>query len=85
MCIRDSYYTDTFQDKSGVYAEEVSLPDLTAVTAWFAENLAEMADQVPRDENGLFDVSLDEIFADSTTIYPVSYTHLDVYKRQTQR
>ena len=63
------YYTDTFQDKSGVYAEEVSLPDLTAVTAWFAENLAEMADQVPRDENGLFDVSLDEIFADSTTIY----------------
>ena len=34
------YYTDTFQDRSGIRAEEVSLPDLTAVTAWFAENLA---------------------------------------------
>ena len=63
------YYTDTFQDRSGVRAEEVSLPDLAAVTAWFAENLAETADQVPRDERGLFDVSLDDIFADSTGIY----------------
>ena len=63
------YYTDTFQDKSGIRAEEVSLPDLTAVTVWFAENLAETADQVPRDETGLFAVSLDDIFADSTTIY----------------
>ena len=63
------YYTDTFQDRSGIRAEEVSLPDLTAVTAWFAENLAETADQVPRDENGLFDVSLDDIFAESTDIY----------------
>ena len=63
------YYTDTFQDRSGIRAEEVSLPDLTAVTAWFAENLTETADQVPRDENGLFDVSLDDIFAESTDIY----------------
>ena len=63
------YYTDTFQDRSGLRAEEVSLPDLTAVTAWFAENLAETADQVPRDENGLFDVSLDHIFAGSTAVY----------------
>lgn len=37
------YYTDTFQDRSGIRAEEVSLPDLTAVTAWFAENLAQTA------------------------------------------
>ena len=64
-----SYYTDTFQDKSGVRAEEVSLPDLTAVTAWFASNLTETADEVPRDAAGLFDVSLDDIFADSTAVY----------------
>ena len=63
------YYTDTFQDRSGIRAKEVSLPDLTAVTAWFASNLAEAADDVPRDEAGLFDVSLDAIFADSTAIY----------------
>ena len=64
-----SYYTDTFQDKSGIQAEEVSLPDLTAVTTWFAGNLTEAADQVPRDAAGLFDVSLDDIFAESTWIY----------------
>lgn len=63
------YYTDTFQDRSGVRAEEVAPEDLTAVTAWFARNLAETADGVPRDENGRFDVSLDEIFAKSTDIY----------------
>ena len=57
------YYTDTFQDRSGIRAEEVSLPDLTAVTAWFAENLAQTADQVPRDEAGTFNASLNEIFA----------------------
>ena len=63
------YYTDTFQDRSGIRAEEVSLPDLTAVTAWFAENLAQTADQVPRDEAGTFNASLNEIFAGSTDIY----------------
>ena len=63
------YYTDTFQDRSGIRAEEVSLADLTAVTAWFAENLAESADDVPRDAAGLFSVSLDDIFAESTAIY----------------
>ena len=45
------------------------LPDLTAVTAWFAENLAQTADQVPRDEAGTFNASLNEIFAGSTDIY----------------
>ena len=63
------YYTDTFQDRSGVRAEEVAPEDLAAVTAWFARNLSEAADGVPRDENGRFDVSLDEIFAKSTDIY----------------
>ena len=63
------YYTDTFQDRSGIRAEEVSLPELTAVTAWFAENLAQTADQVPRDEAGTFNASLNEIFAGSTDIY----------------
>ena len=63
------YYTDTFQDRSGIRAEEVSLPDLTAVPAWFAENLALTADQVPRDEAGTFNASLNEIFAGSTDIY----------------
>ena len=63
------YYTDTFQDRSGVQAEEVAPEDLAAVTAWFARSLSEAADGVPRDEDGRFDVSLDEIFAKSLDIY----------------
>lgn len=63
------YYTDTFQDQSGIRAEDVSLADLTAVTAWFGSNLAETAGQVHRDETGLFDVTLDEIFAASPAVY----------------
>ena len=63
------YYTDTFQDKSGIRAEAVSRSDLTAVTAWFAENLSETAAQVPRDEEGLFHAPLDDIFAASTEVY----------------
>ena len=64
-----SYYTDTFQDKSGIRAEAVSERDLAAVTMWFAENLTEAADGVPRNGAGRFDVPLDEIFARSTDIY----------------
>ena len=39
------------------------------MTAWFAENLAQTGDQVPRDEAGTFNASLNEIFAGSTDIY----------------
>ena len=46
------YYTDTFQDRSGIRAEEVSLPDLTAVTAWFAEIWRRQATRCPGMRRG---------------------------------
>lgn len=63
------FWTDSFQDKSGIRAQEVAVEDLQAVTAYFAERTAEAAGAVPRDENGCFDVSWQEILAESPHVY----------------
>lgn len=63
------YYTDSFQDRSGIYAQPVAQEDLVAVTQYFADRLTESADRVERDENGLFAVSREEILADSIHAY----------------
>lgn len=64
-----NYWTDSFQDKSGVYAQPVAQEDLLAVTEYFAEQLAQAADGVARDENGLFAVPREEILAKSVSVY----------------
>ena len=64
-----NYYVDGFQEKSGVYAQPVSLEDLTAVTEYFARGLRETADSVPRDENGLFAIPREEILQNSVHAY----------------
>ena len=64
-----NYYADGFQEKSGVYARPVEVEELERVARDFAEHLRELADQIPRDENGVFAVPREEIFAESTRIY----------------
>ena len=64
-----NYYADGFQEKSGIYAQPVEVEELERVTWYFAEHLSELADEIPRDESGVFAVSRDEIFAESTAIY----------------
>jgi len=64
-----NYYAEGFQEKSGIYAQPVAVEELERVARMFAENLAEVADDVVRDENGVFAVTRDEIFAESTEIY----------------
>jgi hypothetical protein len=64
-----NYYVDSFQDKSGVVAQKVSVEDLQAVTAYFARQLSETADQVTRDEAGLFAVPREELLAQSVHAY----------------
>lgn len=64
-----NYWTDSFQDKSGIYAQPVAQEDLQAVTEYFASQLSQAADQVQRDETGLFAVPREEILAKSPTIY----------------
>jgi len=62
-------YADGFQEKSGIYAQPVAIEDLLDVTLYFAVNLSEAADDVARDENGLFAVPRQEILAGSTDAY----------------
>ena len=64
-----NYWTDGFQDQSGIYAQPVALEDLRAVTAYFAERTAETAGDVARDEHGLFAVPREEILANSVRAY----------------
>ena len=64
-----NYYADGFQEKSGVRAQPVTAEALERVTLRFVEKLAETSDQVPRDQEGLFAVPQEEIFAYSTQVY----------------
>lgn len=64
-----SYYSESFQDKSGLRPAPSSVGELYALTDYFAERLRDTHMQVPRDENGLFSASLDGIFASAPEIY----------------
>ena len=64
-----TFYIDGFQEKSGVYAQDVAVEDLRVVTELFAAGLRETADAVPRDENGVFAASRQEILASSVHTY----------------
>lgn len=64
-----NFWTDSFQDRSGIYAQPVAQEDLLAVTEYFAEQLSQAADQVARDENGVFAVPREEILANSPFVY----------------
>ncbi len=64
-----NYYADGFQERSGVYAQPVSVEELERVTRDFAARLGDLADQVERDEKGVFAVPRDDIFAASTAVY----------------
>ena len=64
-----NYYADGFQEQSGIYAQPVTVEELDRVADYFAGRLGELADQVERDEEGVFAVPRDEIFAGSTSVY----------------
>ena len=63
------YYTDSFQERSGIYAQPVAAEDLLAVTVYFARQTALTAGTVARDENGLFAVPREDILSDSPHAY----------------
>ena len=77
-----NYYADGFQEKSGIHAQQVSVEELYRVTAYFTQQVNAASAQVPRDENGLFAVSRDDIFADSTEIYPCIYEEFPFLERR---
>lgn len=64
-----NFWTDSFQDKSGIRAQPVAQEDLLDVTVYFARRLSQAADQVERDENGVFAVPRTEILEKSPAVY----------------
>lgn len=64
-----NFWTDSFQEKSGIYAQPVTQEDLLAVTAYFADRLSAAADAPERDESGVFAVPVEEIFAAAPKVY----------------
>jgi len=64
-----NFWTDSFQDKSGVYAQPVALEDLQAVTEYFAQQTARASEDVERDGHGLFAVPREEILRNSVHAY----------------
>ncbi len=64
-----NYYTDSFQDRSGLTARMATVEELQEVATIFAEGLRETADLVPRDENGLYAADEEEIFRQSVSVY----------------
>ncbi len=64
-----TFYIAGFQEKSGIYAQDVAVEDLRAVTEFFVTGLQKTADAVPRDENGIFAASPQEILASSAYTY----------------
>ena len=64
-----NFWTDGFQDQSGIRAEPVAQEDLQSVTEYFARQLTETADDVARNESGFFAVPRSEILAVSPAVY----------------
>lgn len=63
------FKVDSFQDKSGIIAEPVAQADLLAVTSYFADQLAQAEDNVPRNDQGIFAVPRAEILNSASTVY----------------
>jgi len=64
-----TYYVPNFQERSGIYAEDVALEDLERVTQYFAQQLNASAGKVARDGNGLFAAPREDILARSVHAY----------------
>ena len=64
-----NYYIDGFQEKSGIYAQPVSVAELTAVTQRFADEASRLSYEVPRDDQGRIIEQRDEIYAAAPEIY----------------
>ena len=79
-----NYYTDTFQDKSGIYARQASVEELEELTRIMAQGVIDTYDQVKRDEKGLFAESREDIFAAAPSIYESVY-HEFPFLEQTDR
>ncbi len=64
-----NYYGTSFSEQAGLTRRGATTSELYALSTAFAEKLNELADQVSRDEDGVFDESVADIFARSAGLY----------------
>jgi len=63
-----NFYADDFQERSGIHAQGGNVEDLARVTALFADGLNGTAHLVPRDEVGVFDAPIGQMFRESLDV-----------------
>ena len=68
-----NYAASDFCDRAALYPEPVACDDLVALTQHFADKLAACADQVPRDEAGLFCADRAAILSAAPAVYETLY------------
>ncbi len=77
-----NYYTDTFQDRSGLYGRGATVEELEQLTAYFAENLSACSGDVRRDERGVFAENRADIFAAAPGIYQGIYEEFPFLEKE---
>ena len=91
MCIRDRLqivYTNESFLWNGCSKRNISgvLMSVGLVSDWHQSNSDDLQTYISRDSGiswtKAFDMEMKYAFSESRDIIPVSYTHLDVYKRQ---
>lgn len=63
------FYTADFEEQSGIHAQPLSTEQLETVTKYFTLLVNEYADDVSRDENGVFNEPAEEFFDHSAHLY----------------
>lgn len=64
-----NYYTDTFQELSGIYAQPPTVEQLHRTAQLFAEELNAAGAEIQRDEQGLYAEDMARVLADSQGLY----------------
>ena len=78
-----AYSTDSFQDRSGIVAQPVSVEALEQVTRYFASELTAAADGVPRDDSGVCAADRKTILAAAGDAYDGVYDEFPFLRVET--
>lgn len=78
-----AYSTDSFQDRSGIVAQPVSVEELEQVTRYFASELTAAADGVPRDDSGVCAADRKTILAAAGDAYDGVYDEFPFLRVET--
>lgn len=63
------YYSADFEEQSGIHGQPVDTATLETVTYWFTDLVNQYSEMVPRDSDGCFCLSEEEIFAHAPYLY----------------